>query len=64
MGTDRRILLGPRVINSILKVFENPGFHEMYFDNVFTSVGLFKDLRAHGIKVTSIIWFSRLNNTT
>lgn len=55
MGTDRRILLGPRVINSILKVFENPGFHEMYFDNVFASVGLFKDLRAHGIKVTSII---------
>ena len=55
MGTDRRVLLGSRVINSILKVFENPGFHEMYFDNVFTSVSLFKDLRAHGTKVTSII---------
>ena len=55
MCTDRRVLLGSRVINSILKVFENPGFHEMYFDNVFTSVGLLKDLPAHGIKVTTII---------
>lgn len=55
MGTDRRVLLGPRVINSILKVFENPGFHETYFDNAFTSVGLLKDLRVQGMKVTSII---------
>ena len=32
MGTDRRSALGPRVSNPLIKVFENPECHEVYFD--------------------------------
>ena len=51
MGKDCRPL-GPKVVNSLLEVIDNPACHEVYFDNFFTSVALLKDLRAHGIKAT------------
>ena len=34
MGTDRGPL-GPRAVNSLLKVVENPACHEVFFDNFF-----------------------------
>ena len=45
----------PRVINSLLKVVENPPCHEVFFDNYFTSVGFLKSLCAQGIKATGTI---------
>ena len=53
---------GPRVVNSLFEVVENPACHEIFFDNVFTSVGLLKSLPAQGIQATGTIRANRLNN--
>ena len=60
MGIDHGPL-GPFAVNFLLEVVENPGCHEVLFDNFFTSVGLLKSLHDQDTKAT--IRVNRFNYT-
>ena len=47
--------LGTKVVNSLCNIVENAENHEVYFDNLFTSISLLDDMRRRKMKATGTL---------
>ena len=53
-------LLGSRVVRELLDVIsDDVNYHDVYFDNLFTSLPLLEDLRTQGIRGTGTVGANR-----
>ena len=56
---DRSKPLGPQVVSDLLSIAEKPACHRVYFDNLFTSYLLLRDLHEKGFKALRTICKTR-----